>query len=88
MTDVRRKQKKLFLAEERISALEAERDELRRLQAEAQAKAAGLLSPEAPSLEISQRSDQATGNNGLRETVVLRCVFVFEHFFYSVLGSY
>lgn len=40
MTDVRRKQKKLFLAEERISALEAERDELRRQQAEAQAKAA------------------------------------------------
>lgn len=40
MSDVRRKQKKLFLAEERISSLEAERDELRRLQAEAQAKAA------------------------------------------------
>lgn len=40
MRDVRLKQKKLFLAEERISSLEAERDELRRLQAEAQAKAA------------------------------------------------
>lgn len=42
----------------------------RREAAQAQAKAAGLLSPEAPSLEISQRSDQATGNNGVRETEV------------------
>lgn len=42
----------------------------RRDAAQAQAKAAGLLSPEAPSLEISQRSDQATGNNGVRETEV------------------
>lgn len=40
MTDVRRKQKKLFLAEERIAALEAERDALRRRQAHEQAKAA------------------------------------------------
>ncbi len=40
MSDVRRKQKKLFMAEERIASLEAERDEARRLAAEAQAKAA------------------------------------------------
>lgn len=40
MSDVRRKQKKLFMAEERIAALEAERDEARRLAAEAQAQAA------------------------------------------------
>jgi hypothetical protein len=40
MRDVRLKQKKLFLAEERISSLEAERDALRRRQAEEQAKAA------------------------------------------------
>lgn len=40
MSDVRRKQKKLFMAEERIAALEAERDEARRRAAEAQAKAA------------------------------------------------
>lgn len=40
MSDVRRKQKKLFMAEERIAALEAERDEARRREAEAQAKAA------------------------------------------------
>jgi cobalt-zinc-cadmium efflux system outer membrane protein len=43
-------------------ALQARRD-----AAQAQAKAAGLLSPEAPSLEISQRSDRTTGNNGARE---------------------
>jgi cobalt-zinc-cadmium efflux system outer membrane protein len=42
----------------------------RRDAAQAQAKAAGLLSPEAPSLEISQRSDQATGNNGAREAKI------------------
>jgi cobalt-zinc-cadmium efflux system outer membrane protein len=42
----------------------------RRDAAQAQAKAAGLLSPEAPSLEISQRSDQATGNNGAREAEI------------------
>ena len=40
MSDVRLKKKKLFMAEERIAALEAERDEARRLAAEAQAKAA------------------------------------------------
>ena len=42
----------------------------RRDAAQAQAKAAGLLSPEAPSLEISQRSDQTTGNNGAREAEI------------------
>lgn len=42
----------------------------RRDAAQAQAKAAGLLSPEAPSIEISQRSDQATGNNGAREAEI------------------
>ena len=42
----------------------------RRDAAQAQAKAAGLLSPKAPSLEISQRSDQATGNNGAREAEI------------------
>ena len=42
----------------------------RRDAAQAQAKATGLLSPEAPSLEISQRSDQATGNNGAREAEI------------------
>ena len=40
MTDVRRKQKKLFLAEERIAALEAEADENRRREAEEQARKA------------------------------------------------
>lgn len=40
MTDVRRKQKKLFLAEERIAALEAEADEQRRKEAEEQARRA------------------------------------------------
>jgi cobalt-zinc-cadmium efflux system outer membrane protein len=38
--------------------------------AQAQARAADLLSPEAPSLEIHQRSDQRTGNNGARETEI------------------
>ena len=42
----------------------------RRDAAQAQAKAAGLISPEAPSLEISQRSDRATGNNGAREAEI------------------
>ena len=42
----------------------------RRDAAQAQAKAAGLLSPEAPSLEIRQRSDRATGNNGAREAEI------------------
>jgi uncharacterized protein YegL len=41
MTDVRRKQKKLFMAEERIAALEAEADEQRRKEAEEQARQAG-----------------------------------------------
>ena len=40
MTDVRRKQKKLFLAEERIASLEAEADEQRRKAAEEQARRA------------------------------------------------
>ena len=40
MTDVRRKQKKLFMAEERIAALEAEADEHRRREAEEQARRA------------------------------------------------
>lgn len=40
MTDVRRKQKKLFLAEERIAALEAQADEQRRREAEEQARRA------------------------------------------------
>lgn len=38
----------------------------RRDAAQAQAKAAGLLSPEAPSLEISQRSDRTTEHGPLR----------------------
>ncbi|RCS56880.1 TolC family protein [Parvibium lacunae] len=42
----------------------------RREAAQAQAKAADLLSPEAPSLEINQRSDEITGNNGVREAEV------------------
>jgi outer membrane protein, heavy metal efflux system len=46
-------------------ALQARRD-----AAQAQAKAAGLLSPEAPSLEINQKSDRTTGNNGAREAEV------------------
>jgi len=46
-------------------ALQARRD-----AAQAKAKAAGLVSPEAPSLELRQRSDLATGNNGAREAEV------------------
>jgi hypothetical protein len=46
MSDVRRKEKKLFMAQERIAALEAERDEARRREAEAQAKAADQDKPE------------------------------------------
>jgi len=42
----------------------------RRDAAQAQAKAALMLSPEPPSLDISQRSDQMTGNYGSRETEV------------------
>jgi hypothetical protein len=37
---VRRKQKKLFMAEERIAALEAEADQQRRTEAEEQARRA------------------------------------------------
>jgi hypothetical protein len=40
MSDVRRKEKKLFMAQERISALEAEADEQRRKEAEEQARRA------------------------------------------------
>lgn len=40
----------------------------RRDAAQAHAKAALMLSPEPPSLEISQRSDRMTGNSGSRET--------------------
>jgi hypothetical protein len=63
MTDVRLKQKKLFLAEERISSLKAERDELRRQQAEAQAAqaaqadAAGNNSP-TPDSDNSGEDEQ------------------------------
>ena len=42
----------------------------RRNAAQAQAKAASMLSPEPPSLEISQRSDRMTGNSGAREAEV------------------
>jgi cobalt-zinc-cadmium efflux system outer membrane protein len=42
----------------------------RRDAALAQAKAASMLSPEPPSLEISQRSDRMTGNSGAREAEV------------------
>lgn len=42
----------------------------RRDAARAQAKAALMLSPEPPSLDISQRSDQMTGNSGSREAEV------------------
>ena len=46
-------------------ALQARRD-----AAQAQAKAAHLLSPEAPTLEVRQRTDQMTGNYGAREAEV------------------
>jgi cobalt-zinc-cadmium efflux system outer membrane protein len=42
----------------------------RRDAAQAQAKAASMLSPEPPSLEISQRSDRMTGNSGALEAEV------------------
>jgi outer membrane protein, heavy metal efflux system len=42
----------------------------RRDAAQAQAKAASMLSPEPPSLDISQRSDRMTGNSGAREAEV------------------
>jgi cobalt-zinc-cadmium efflux system outer membrane protein len=46
---------------------EAQAFQKRRDAVQAQAKAASMLSPEPPSLEISQRSDGLTGNNGARE---------------------
>ncbi len=46
---------------------EAQAFQKRRDAVQAQAKAASMLSPEPPSLEISQRSDWLTGNNGARE---------------------
>jgi cobalt-zinc-cadmium efflux system outer membrane protein len=47
---------------------EAQAFQKRRDAVQAQAKAASMLSPEPPSLEIGQRSDWMTGNNGARET--------------------
>jgi hypothetical protein len=49
-SDLRRKQKRSFMMEERLAALEAENDALRRLQAENQAKAADE-SPEGDTAE-------------------------------------
>ena len=49
---------------------EAQALQSRRDAAQAQAKAASMLSPEPPSLEISQRSDRMTGNSGAREAEV------------------
>ena len=49
---------------------EARALQLRRDAAQSQAKAAGLLSPEPPSLEVSQRSDRAADNNGVRQAEV------------------
>jgi len=49
---------------------EAQALQSRRDAAQAQAKAASMLSPEPPSLEISQRSDRITGNSGAREAEV------------------
>jgi cobalt-zinc-cadmium efflux system outer membrane protein len=46
---------------------EAQAFQKRRDALQAQAKAASMLSPEPPSLEIGQRSDRMTGNNGARE---------------------
>jgi cobalt-zinc-cadmium efflux system outer membrane protein len=46
---------------------EAQAFQKRRDAVQAQAKAASMLSPEPPSLEIGQRSDWLTGNNGARE---------------------
>jgi cobalt-zinc-cadmium efflux system outer membrane protein len=46
---------------------EAQAFQKRRDAVRAQAKAASLFSPEPPSLEIGQRSDWITGNNGARE---------------------
>lgn len=47
---------------------EAQAFQKRRDAAQAQAKAASMLLPEPPSLEIGQRSDGMTGNKGARET--------------------
>ena len=49
---------------------EAQALQSRRNAAQAQAKAASMLSPEPPSLEISQRSDRMTGTSGAREAEV------------------
>jgi len=49
---------------------EARAVQLRRDAAQAQAHAAGLRSPEAPSLEMSLRSDRVTGNKGVSEAEV------------------
>ena len=49
---------------------EAQALQSRRDAAQAQAKAAGLLSPEPPSLEIGHRTDLTTGNNGAREAEI------------------
>ncbi len=49
---------------------EARALQLRRDAAQSQAKAAGLLSPEPPSLEVSQRSDRTADNNGVRQAEV------------------
>lgn len=49
---------------------EARAFQARRSAAQAQVKAAELLTPEAPVLEISQRSDRPTSNNGVREAEV------------------
>lgn len=49
---------------------EARALQLRRDAVQAQARAANLLTPEAPALELSQRSDRATGNYGAREAEV------------------
>jgi cobalt-zinc-cadmium efflux system outer membrane protein len=46
---------------------EAQAFQKRRDAVQAQAKAASMLSPEPPSLEIGQRSDWMTGNKGARE---------------------
>jgi cobalt-zinc-cadmium efflux system outer membrane protein len=46
---------------------EAQAFQKRRDAVQAQAKAASMLTPEPPALEIGQRSDWLTGNNGARE---------------------
>ncbi len=54
-SDVRRKQKRVFMMEERMAALEAENDELRRRQAQEQAKAADER-PEESSGDASENT--------------------------------